>query len=61
MKIECTCKYNNLYLLMAIDPEGTMNVIESQDSNLWHGRLGHRSQAELDRLHPEAPNKDELL
>ena len=37
MKIEWTCKYNNLYPLMVIDPEGTTNVIESQDSNLWHG------------------------
>ena len=50
MKIGSGCKYNNLYPLMAINPEGIVNVAESPDSNLWHGRLGHMSQAGLDRL-----------
>ena len=50
MKIGSGCKYNNLYPLMAINPEGTMNVLESRDSNLWHGRVGHMSQDGLDWL-----------
>ena len=35
---------------MAINPEGAVNVAEKTDPNLWHGRLGHMSQAGLDRL-----------
>ena len=50
MKIGSGCKYNNLYPLMAINPEGIVNVAESPDSNLWHGRLGHMSQVKLDWL-----------
>ena len=50
MKIGNGCKYNNLYPLMVINPKGAVNIIESQDSNLWHGRLNHMSQAELDQL-----------
>ena len=41
MKVRNGCKHNNLYPLMAINLEGTLNVVESTDSNLWHGRLGH--------------------
>ena len=41
-------KYNNLYPLMVINPEGVVNVAEKIDSNLWHGRLSHMSQAEMD-------------
>ena len=37
-------KYNNLYQLMAINPEGVVNVAEKTDPNLWHSRLGHMSQ-----------------
>ena len=45
-------KYNNLYPLMAINPEGAVNVAEKTDPNLWHGRLGHMSQPRLDhRMH----------
>ena len=43
-------KYNNLYPMMTINPEGAVNVAEKTYSNLWHSRLGHMSQAELDRL-----------
>ena len=43
-------KYNNLYPLMAINPEGGVNVAEKTDPNLCHGRLGHMSQVGLDRL-----------
>ena len=43
-------KYNNLYPLMEINPEGAMNVAEKTDPNLWHGRLSHMSQDKLDRL-----------
>ena len=50
MKIGCSYKYNNMYSLVAINPEGTMNVAESQDSNLLSGRLGHMFDAGLDRL-----------
>ena len=35
---------------MEINPEGVVNVAKLQDSSLWHGRLGHMSQARLDRL-----------
>ena len=35
---------------MAINREGAMNVAEKTAPNLWHGRLDHMSQAELDRL-----------
>ena len=35
---------------MVINPEGVMNITEITDLNLWHGRLGHMSQAGLDRL-----------
>ena len=50
LKIGSGHKYNNLYPLMAINPEGAVNVAEKTDPNLWHGRLGHMSQAGLDRL-----------
>ena len=43
-------KYNNLYPLMAINPEGAVNIAQKTDPNLWHDRLGHMSQARLDRL-----------
>ena len=43
-------KYNNLYPLMAINPIEVVNVAEKTDPNLWHGRLDHMLQAELDRL-----------
>ena len=33
-KIRCRCKYNNLYPLMAINPEGIVKVHGSRDSNL---------------------------
>ena len=35
---------------MAINPERVVNVVDKSDPNLWHGRLGHMSQARLDRL-----------
>ena len=50
MKIGCGYMYNNLYALMVINPKGIVNVAKSQDSNLWHGQIGHISQAELDQL-----------
>ena len=34
MKIEHGYKYNNLYPLMEINPDGAVNIAESQDSNL---------------------------
>ena len=43
-------KYNNLYPLMVVNPEGVVNVAEKTDPNLWHGRLSHLSQPGLDRL-----------
>ena len=43
-------KYNNLYPMIVINLEGDVNVIEKTNSNLWHNRLGHMSQAGLDRL-----------
>ena len=30
-------KYNNLYTLMAINPEGVVNIAKKTDPNLWHG------------------------
>ena len=35
---------------MAINPIEVVNVAEKTDPNLWHGRLDHMLQAELDRL-----------
>ena len=35
---------------MMINLDGAVNIIESGDSNLWHGRLGHMSQTGLDKL-----------
>ena len=32
-------KYNNLYPLLAINPEGDVNVAEKTYRKLWHGRL----------------------
>ena len=43
-------KYNNLYPMIVINLEGDVNVIEKTNSNLWHNRLGHISQAKLERL-----------
>ena len=40
----------NLYPLMAINPEGAVNVAEKTDPNLRHDRLGHMLQVRLDRL-----------
>ena len=50
MKFGNGCKYNNLYLHMVINMDGIVNIAESLDSNLWHGRLGHMSQVGLGRL-----------
>ena len=50
MKIGNGYKYNNLYPLMAINPEGAVNIAKKTDPNLWHDRLSHMSQAGLDRL-----------
>ena len=50
LKIGSGHKYNNLYPLKAINLEGSVSVAEKTDPNLWHGRLGHMSQAWLDRL-----------
>mgnify|MGYP000152591075 CR=1 FL=1 len=50
LKIGSGYKYNNLYPLMVINPEGAVNVAEKTDPNLWHGRLGHMSQAGLNQL-----------
>ena len=50
MKIGCGYKYNNLYPLTTINPNGKVNIAESLDSNIWHGRLGHMSQGRLDWL-----------
>ena len=50
LRIKNGHKYNNLYPLMAINPVGVVNVAEKTNPNLWHGRLGHMSQAGLDRL-----------
>ena len=50
LRIGSRHKYNNLYPLMVINPEGIMNIAEKTDLNLWHSRLNHMSQAELDRL-----------
>ena len=50
MKIDCGCKYNNLYPLMSINPEGTMNIAKSIDVNIWHGQLGHMPLVRPDRL-----------
>ena len=36
LKIGNGYKYNNLYPLMLISPEGAVNVAKSRDSNLWH-------------------------
>ena len=41
LKIGNGCKYNNIYPLMVISLDGVMNIAESRDTNLWHGRLGH--------------------
>ena len=30
-------KYNNVYPLMAINPEGVVNIAEKTNPNLWHG------------------------
>ena len=35
---------------MAINPVEVVNIDEKIYPNLWHGRLGHMSQAGLDRL-----------
>ena len=43
-------KYNNLYPLIAINPEGPVNIAEKTDPSLWYGQLGHMSQAGLDPL-----------
>ena len=48
--IGCEYKYNNLYPSMEISLEGNVNLADSSESNLWHGRLGHMSQARLDQL-----------
>ena len=61
MKIWGGYKYTNLYPLMAINLEGFVNLAESCDSNLWHGRLSHMSQTGLDRLRPETLDEDEIL
>ena len=50
LKIGNGHKYNNLYPMMAINPEGVVNVAEKSDPNVWHGRLSHVSQVNLDRL-----------
>ena len=51
MKIGNGYEYNNLYLLMVINPKGAMNIAESGDSNLIrHSQLDHMSQAGPDRL-----------
>ena len=50
LRIRSRHKYNNLYPLMVINPEGVVNVTKKTNPNLWHGRLGHMSQAGLDRL-----------
>ena len=50
MKVGNGYKYNNLYPLMMINPEGAVNLAKSWNSNLWHNRLGHISQDGLDRL-----------
>ena len=50
MKTGSEYKYNNLYPLMANNLEGTMNIVESPDLNLWHGRIDHMFQAVMDRL-----------
>ena len=50
LRIEREHNYNNLYPLVAINPKGAVNIAEKTDSNLWHDRLGHMSQAELDQL-----------
>ena len=42
--------YNAQHPLIAINREGVVNVAEKTDPNLWHVRLGHMSQAGLDRL-----------
>ena len=44
-------KYNNLYPLMAINPEGAVNVAKKTNLNLWQGRLSHT----------KTPSKDKLL
>ena len=60
-------KYKNVYPLIAVNLEAVVNVAENIDPNLWHGRLGHMSQAGLDQLmtvgalHSETTSKDELL
>ena len=43
-------KYNNLYLLNVFSLEDTINVTELPNVTLWHGPLGHMSQARLDWL-----------
>ena len=50
LKIGDMHKYNNLYPMMAINPEGVVNIAEKTDPNLWHDRLGHMSQAGFDLL-----------
>ena len=50
LRIGSRHKYNNMYLLMVINPEVVVNVAKKTDPNLWHNRLGHMSQAGLDRL-----------
>ena len=43
-------KYNNLYLLIVINREGSINVAEMTTTTVWHGRLSHMSQSGLERL-----------
>ena len=47
LKIENGHKYNNLYPLMVINPEGVVNVAEKTDPNLWHGRLSHNGNKKV--------------
>ena len=43
-------KYNNVYPLMVIGQEESLNVAEMPSSRLWHERLVHMSQTGLWRL-----------
>ena len=43
-------KYNHFYPLTLYSHEGSLNVVKMPTSSLWHGRLRHISQIELERF-----------
>ena len=43
-------KYNNLYPLIVISQEGSLNITKFLSSGLWHGCLTHMLEAKLRRF-----------